>query len=139
MLVGGPVGSGRGAVVDGGGGDALAAEHDGQTDGKDDADDEPFVVALADALVEPLAVVVEHVDALVAGGAVLGPRAGDADVAQVAAPVLDDVRVSSPVELLAGLVRIRKARDVICTHVPVSHRFPPPRVLFSRGTHKTDR
>ena len=50
----------------------------------DHADDEGKVVPAADALVEPLAVVVEHVDTLVTHGAVLGPHAADVDAAQVA-------------------------------------------------------
>jgi hypothetical protein len=42
-------------------------------------------------LIEPFAVVVEDVDALVADGAVLGALRGDGDVAQVAAAILDHV------------------------------------------------
>ena len=50
----------------------------------DHADDEGKVVPAADALVEPLAVVVEHVNTLVTHGAVLGPHAANVDAAQVA-------------------------------------------------------
>ncbi len=63
----------------------------GDQDGRDDADEEPGVVPLADALIEPLAVVVEGVHALVAGGAVLGALAGDGDVTEVTVAVLNDV------------------------------------------------
>ena len=66
----------------------------GNEDGADYAGEEAEVVPPADALVEPLAVVVEGVHALVAGGAVLGALAGNADLAQVATAVLDHVGVT---------------------------------------------
>jgi len=49
-------------------------------------------------VVQPLAVVIELAHALVAHGAVLGAAGGCADVAQMAAPVLDHVAVLRPVE-----------------------------------------
>jgi hypothetical protein len=50
-------------------------------------------------LVEPFAVMVEYVDALVAHGAVLGSLRRDGDVAQVTTTVLDHVQVLRPVQL----------------------------------------
>jgi hypothetical protein len=50
-------------------------------------------------LIEPLAVMVEDVDALVTDGAVLGPLRRDCNIAQVAPTVLDHVEVLRPVQL----------------------------------------
>ena len=52
--------------------DAECEEGAGHGDGRDDADEEVGIVPLPDALVEPLAVVVEHVHALVADRAMFG-------------------------------------------------------------------
>ena len=49
----------------------------------DHADDEGEVVSAADALVEPLAVMVEDVYTFVTDRAVLGPDGGDVDLTQV--------------------------------------------------------
>lgn len=46
--------------------DADGDEDDGHEDRGDDANEEPAVVTAADALVEPFAVVVEHIDAFIA-------------------------------------------------------------------------
>lgn len=69
----------------------------GGGDGCGDTHEKGRVVASAHTVVEPLAVVVEVLDALVARAAVLGPGAGGADGTQVAAALLDDVRVLSAV------------------------------------------
>ena len=74
-------------------------ETDAHQDGGDHADEERGVVPSADALVEPLAVVVEDVDAFVADGAVFGFVGGDDDVTEMAPAVLYDVVVFGPVEL----------------------------------------
>lgn len=79
---------------DGDGNDAGAGGDRGH-----DADEERDVVAAADTVVQPLTVVVELADALVADAAVLGPAAGSLDVTQVTSAVLDDVRVLGAVEL----------------------------------------
>ena len=52
-------------------------------DGADHTDEEGEVVPPADALVEPLAVMVEDVYTLVTDRAVLGPDGGDVDLTQV--------------------------------------------------------
>ena len=59
-------------VVESAHGDAECEKRAGHGDGRDDAHEEVRVVSLPDALVQPLAVVVEHVHALVADGAVFG-------------------------------------------------------------------
>ena len=66
-------------------------EAEAHQDSTDHADEEGEVIPSPDTLIEPLAVVVKHVDALVTDGAVLGPHGGDVDVAQVA-PEVQHVR-----------------------------------------------
>lgn len=75
--------------------------HDGGTGGDrgHHAHQERCVVAAADAVVQPFAVVVEPPHALVAHAAVFRPRPRGLYVAQVTPPVLDHVRVLRPVEL----------------------------------------
>ena len=75
-----------------------------------DAHQERRVVPAAHAVVQPLAVVVEALHALVARAAVLRPGPGGADAAQVAAALLDDVRVLGAVQLGHGLGAARPQR-----------------------------
>ena len=69
--------------------DCEGDEAEAHEDGTDHADDEGQVVPPANALVQPLAVMVKYVDTLVTHGAVLGPHTGDVDIAQVTPPILD--------------------------------------------------
>ena len=55
-------------------------EAEAHQDGADHADEEGEVIPSSDTLIEPLAVVVKHVDTLVTDGAVLGPDSGDVDI-----------------------------------------------------------
>ncbi len=59
----------------------------------------PSVVSFADALIKPLAVVVEPSHALVARGAVLGALAADGDLTQMATAILDHMRVARAIKL----------------------------------------
>ena len=63
--------------------DGECNEAQAHQDGAHDADKEREVVPSAYALVQPLTMVVKHVDTLVTHGAVLGPHGGDVDVAEV--------------------------------------------------------
>lgn len=63
----------------------------GDDDRRDQADYERGVVSSADAVVEPLAVMVEAGDALVADRAVLRSLGGGVDITQMTPAVLDDV------------------------------------------------
>ena len=69
--------------------DCEGDEAEAHEDGADHTDDEGQVVPPANALVEPLAVMVKYVDTFVTHGAVLGPHTGDVDVAQVTPPILN--------------------------------------------------
>lgn len=60
---------------------------------------ERHVVPASDTVVQPLAVMVEATDALVANTAVFGPRPRSLDVAQMTPAVFDYVRVFGAVEL----------------------------------------
>ena len=79
--------------------DGERDEAQAHQDGTQDADEEGEVVPAADTLVEPLAVVVEDVDAFVADGAVFSFVGGDDDVTEMTPAVLYDVVVFGPVEL----------------------------------------
>lgn len=80
-------------------------DHQAREHGRHDAHDERHVVPGADAVVQPLAVVVELLHALIARAAVLGPVPGREYVAQVTLAVFDDVRVLGLVQLGHGLPR----------------------------------
>ena len=85
--------------------DSETDEAETHEDGAEDADEEGDIVPPADALVEPLAVMIKDVDTLVTHGAVLGPGGADVDVAQVAPTILDHVvelAVSSVLSLLTS-------------------------------------
>ena len=86
-------------------GDGQRDEAQAHQDGTEDADEEGEVVPAPDTLVEPLAVVVEHVDTFVTNRAVLRPRGRDVDLAQMTPPVLNDV---------AGPGRECKAPNKVC-------------------------
>jgi len=90
-------------------------QHDDQTGehGGHDADDERHVVPGAHAMVQPLAMMVELLHALIARAAVLGPVPGRVHVAQVTFAVLDRVRV-------LALVQLRHGGRVPATAVPVA-------------------
>lgn len=77
-------------------GDGQRRHNDRRRHGAGDAHDEGGVVPAAHALVQPLAVVVEAGDALVAGAAVLGADARRRYVAKMATARLDDVLVFRP-------------------------------------------
>ena len=79
--------------------DSETDEAETHEDGTEDADEEGDIVPPADALVEPLAVMIKHVDTLVTHGAVLGPGRADVDVAQVAPTILYHVVELALVEL----------------------------------------
>ena len=79
--------------------DCEGDEAEAHEDGADHTDDEGKVVPPANALVEPLAVMIKHVDTLVTHGAVLGPGGADVDVAQVAPTILYHVVELALVEL----------------------------------------
>ena len=80
--------------------DGQRDEAQAHQDGADHAYEEGEVVPSADTLIEPLAVVVEHVDTFVTDRAVLGPGGGDVDLTQMTPPVLN--HVTEP-----GLVQLR--------------------------------
>ena len=80
--------------------DGESDEAQAHQDSTDHAYEEGEVVPAADTLVEPLAVVVEHVDTFVTNRAVLGPGGGDVDLTQMTSPVLNDV-------IEPGLVQLR--------------------------------
>ena len=86
--------------------DGERDEAQAHQDGTQDADEEGEVVPAADTLVEPLAVVVKHVDTFVTDRAVLRPGGGDVDLAQMAPPVLDDVVEPGLVELRDRLLGV---------------------------------
>ena len=80
--------------------DGQRDEAQAHQDGADHAYEEGEVVPAADTLIEPLAVVVEHVDTFVTDRAVLGPGGGDVDLTQMTPTVLN--HVTEP-----GLVQLR--------------------------------
>ena len=69
--------------------DPEGDEAEAHEDGADHADDEGHVVPPANALVQPLAVMVKYVDTFITHGAVLSPHTADVDVAQVTPAILD--------------------------------------------------
>ena len=87
-------------------GDGQRDEAQAHQDGTEDADEEGEVVPAPDTLVEPLAVVVEHVDTFVTNRAVLRPGGRDVDLAQMTSPVLNDVAEPGLVELWDWLLGV---------------------------------
>ena len=87
--------------------DGQSDEAQAHQDGTDHADEEGEVIPSADALIEPLAVVVKHVDTFVTDRTVLRPGGGDVDLTQVTSSVLNDVTELGLVQLRDRLLGVQ--------------------------------
>ncbi|CAD1470331.1 unnamed protein product, partial [Heterotrigona itama] len=119
---------GEGELGDGEAGDGQACQDRG-----DQTDEESTVISSPDAVVQPLAMMVESDDAFVADGTVLGPLALGGDVAQVASAVLDHVRVPPSVEFRQNFVR-RLRPDPRVRRIQQNHRQVRANVREENGS-----